>query len=447
MVAGAMLLAARPAAAAEWSAQWLGQSEYPLLESGERAASFFVFKNTGTRTWTPDVVRLGTTFPNDRTSAFADETWIAPWRPTALDDPVVAPGDVGRFQFTVRAPPVAGTQLFREYFGPVAENQAWLEMPAVVYLEYTVLPAEPPRVTWTAAPARIERGAPALLRVAASDNRVIARVEFRLDGATVASDGAGPYQLALPTSGLTRGSHTLEAVAVDGAGNRARATRALTITARPNGANATDAAQLSGGFGRRLRGRATVAFGRGARLHGHLRTADGRPITGAVLALSARVRKRGRPWRVVKTAMTGRKGAYRLRVPRGPSRDLRVSYTAFKGDPQPAAVDDSVLRTRAGVRLRVSRHRVALGRSVRFRVRLRGRPRPARHVVVTLQGRQPGVGWRTFATAKRKRGRFTARYRFRRASGVTVQVRAVVPAQAGYPYARGRSPAVPIFVG
>ena len=187
--------AAAPAAAADYAAKWISQSEYPLLESGERTVSFFVAQNTGTRTWTNDIVRLGTTYPYDRTSAFADESWLLPSRPTALDEPSVPPGGTGRFEFTMRAPSVSGTQVFREAFAPVAEGIAWMQQAPdwdPVYLDYTVVPAVPPTVAWTAAPDAVERGTAAAVSVSASDNRRVDRVEFRLDAGAPTVDAQPP---------------------------------------------------------------------------------------------------------------------------------------------------------------------------------------------------------------------------------------------------------------
>jgi len=442
---------APPALAAEYAAKWIGQSEYPLLESGERSVSFFVAQNTGTRTWTSDVVRLGTTYGYDRASVFADESWLLPSRPTALDEPSVPPGATGRFEFTVRAPSVDATQVFREAFAPVAEGIAWMQQAPdwdPVYLDYTVVPAVPPAVAWTAAPDAVERGTPATVSVSASDNRRVDRVEFRLAAGAPSVDAQAPYDASVATTGLARGTHTLEATAVDGAGNRMSVTRPLTLTAAPNGNGASDAAVLKAGFGQRgRRARTTKGFGRAVTLRGRLTDAAGRPIGGAALELSVRTRLAGRTPVALPPATTGANGRFAYRLPRGPSRDVEIRYRAFAGDAVPAATRALRALTRAGVRLRVSRRRVQAGGRVSFAVRLRGRPFPRRRAVVVLQGHQPGFGWRTFATARGHGRGYRARYRFQRASGVSVRVRAVVAGQAGYPYATGRSRAVRIRVG
>ena len=66
----------------------------------------------------------------------------------------------------------------------------------------------------------------------ASDNQAVAGVQFRVDGHDVgAEDTAGPYSVVWDTRGELNGSHTLTAVARDGAGNTATsASVAVTVS-------------------------------------------------------------------------------------------------------------------------------------------------------------------------------------------------------------------------
>ena len=69
---GAILAAlALPAAASGdqgYEAQWITQSPYLTLESGETATSSFTARNIGTATWSNSIVNLGTANPRDRSS-------------------------------------------------------------------------------------------------------------------------------------------------------------------------------------------------------------------------------------------------------------------------------------------------------------------------------------------------------------------------------------------
>lgn len=81
-------------------------------------------RNMGLKTWTSAFVRLGTSKPNDRNSRFYDTSWPDPARPTQLMESSVAPGQVGTFQFAMKAPSYAGT--FTEPFNIVAEGFTWM---------------------------------------------------------------------------------------------------------------------------------------------------------------------------------------------------------------------------------------------------------------------------------------------------------------------------------
>ena len=101
--------------------------------------SFWVdFKNTGTATWTNSgqyFVALNVSNPTERHSVFEHDNWIEYYRPAVLSQERVAPGGIGRFEFTLSAPDEAGT--YEESFGLVAEDLAWIdggsiELPIVV---------------------------------------------------------------------------------------------------------------------------------------------------------------------------------------------------------------------------------------------------------------------------------------------------------------------------
>ena len=104
--------------------QFVGMSGYPKVLPGQSATVWLDVRNTGTATWTKTgkyPVRLGTDNPADRPSALADG-WLAANRPGQLVQDTVAPGAVGRFQFSVK-PSQAG--YFREYLRPLAEGRTW----------------------------------------------------------------------------------------------------------------------------------------------------------------------------------------------------------------------------------------------------------------------------------------------------------------------------------
>ena len=115
---------------APYAAQYVSQS-FPLASTaltmveGQVIPSYIELKNVGSKTWDSST-HLGTTQPRDRTSAFADGTWLGPNRPAGVKG-TVPPGATYKFEFDLRAPMKPGT--YDEYFGVVEESVAWFSDP------------------------------------------------------------------------------------------------------------------------------------------------------------------------------------------------------------------------------------------------------------------------------------------------------------------------------
>lgn len=113
---------------AVYKAQWVQQSPAPSLTPDSTASLWVEFKNTGNVTWKSDggsPVRLGTARALDRVSQFYDPTWINQNRAAVMTPAVVEPGQIGRFEFKIKAPSSVGD--YREYFRPVVETVTWLD--------------------------------------------------------------------------------------------------------------------------------------------------------------------------------------------------------------------------------------------------------------------------------------------------------------------------------
>lgn len=86
------------------------------------------FKNTGGRTWRPNVwpgrVVLGTWDPAGHDSMFAAADWMNAWIATKVDE-ATPPDDVGRFTFGIRGAPGPGT--YREDFNLDAQGVRWFD--------------------------------------------------------------------------------------------------------------------------------------------------------------------------------------------------------------------------------------------------------------------------------------------------------------------------------
>ena len=89
----------------------------------------------------------------------------------------------------------------------------------------------PPTVSMTApANGATVAGASVAVSATASDNVAVLGVQFQLDGANLgAEDTASPFSITWNTSGVANGSHTLNAIARDGAGNTAASSVSVTV--------------------------------------------------------------------------------------------------------------------------------------------------------------------------------------------------------------------------
>jgi hypothetical protein len=98
------------------------------LNAGDRVYVGFKAKNTGNVTWKNTgsyPINVGMTHPLDRLSKFFDDGWLGQNRPARLVESSVAPGQIGTFEFWMKAPSQPG--VYREYFDLVAEGAAWMD--------------------------------------------------------------------------------------------------------------------------------------------------------------------------------------------------------------------------------------------------------------------------------------------------------------------------------
>jgi hypothetical protein len=112
-----------------YHASWQAQSADPTVDVGETATLVVALTNTGPRGWyrdTPDEnVFLGTNEPQDSEHPELTANWLSPNRLTSTTTDYVGPGEVGWFEFTVRAPATAGD--YRLALRGVVEGVTWLE--------------------------------------------------------------------------------------------------------------------------------------------------------------------------------------------------------------------------------------------------------------------------------------------------------------------------------
>jgi hypothetical protein len=109
------------------------------LVAGQRYYIGFTLKNTGTAIWhqgTSNPFMLGAAAPKDRASPFCDSgTWLGCNRAASLHEYTVAPGQIGSFEFWIKAPS-AGS--YNEIYAPLVEGITWMDdhtvsFPAIVH--------------------------------------------------------------------------------------------------------------------------------------------------------------------------------------------------------------------------------------------------------------------------------------------------------------------------
>jgi hypothetical protein len=296
----------------------------------------------------------------------------------------------------------------------------------------------------------------------------VARIELLIDGVVrdhMSTGCQAPYvdlvpcaptvdrTLGFDTAAVPDGGHTVATALIDGAGNRT-ASEPMVITTqnpgRPNGLSATRDARLRSWFrvGRRSLRSRTVLFGRAATVAGTLTTADGRPIRGAAIDVTATPRALGASASRLSPITTDAHGGFSFSASAGPSRTFQFAYRAFASDAAPAATAQVTLHVRAGVSLRVMPRRTTSRGRISFIGRLLGGPNRAGTQVQLFAVARKGRDRVPVATLRAdRRGRFQFRYRFRRTfAPFTYYFRAVVERQNGYPYATGSSKRVSVRI-
>ena len=98
--------------------------------------------------------------------------------------------------------------------------QAFAQLPCIPGLTCPPPDTTPPTVTITSPASGATVSGTITVTATASDDRGVAGVQFRLDGAGGAEDTVAPYSISWDTTTAVNGSHTITAIARDAAGNQ-----------------------------------------------------------------------------------------------------------------------------------------------------------------------------------------------------------------------------------
>jgi len=190
------------------------------------------------------------------------------------------------------------------------------------------------------------------------------------------------------------------------------------------------------------RAKATVRFGQVTILRGRL-SCRGKAIRNATIVIRA-----GATARVI----TDASGRFAYRPSAGPSRTLRLSYTAFAHDRRPDASASARLNVIALITLTITPRTLGNGQPITLSGQVEGGPYPAKGIALNVQYRASGH-WHTFDQTSARGGAsgatYTYVYRFQHTERPTsFSLRVALPAtgSAGYSYSAGASRRVTVHV-
>jgi hypothetical protein len=142
-------------------------------------------------------------------------------------------------------------------------------------------------------------------------------------------------------------------------------------------------------------------------------------------------------------------GSFSYKVPAGPDRQLRFSYTAYSDDPAPSASATAAILIRPKIKLKIRPRHTSNAHTIYWAGTLTGGPYPPEGVTLDVEV-QEGRSWRIFdQVVANRRGRFRYSYRFH-ATGepTTYTFRVALPhtGAQGYPYTWGASNSINVHV-
>jgi hypothetical protein len=267
--------------------------------------------------------------------------------------------------------------------------------------------------------------------------------------------------LPLDTTLLSAGQHQLQVVVTDAAGDQATAYDGTITTSGPstisvNGGSISGAGIANGQSP--CAGEALELAVNGKRkpptvLYGETVTVTGVLHCGTVPIRGARVliATLGGPASAAinSSVRTALDGSFSYKVPKGPDRTLRFSYTAYSNDPGPSATAIAAILIRPWIKLRIKPHRSSNGRTIYWTGTVTGGPYPRQGVTLDVQV-QEGRSWKIFDQVVARKGRFRYSYRFHATSGpTTYRFRVALPdsGSGSYPYTpNGASNTVQVHV-
>ncbi len=275
-----------------------------------------------------------------------------------------------------------------------------------------------------------------------------------------------PVRIELPTTSFADGPHLVEVAVEDAAGNKSvvfdktidlenhsgstsPSTPLVSATPAPpergpcNGSPCDDAAKLS--LAANEPKSVTRALGHSAiTLTGRLTTPTGAAIKNAQIKLLQQIVGSAATISAASTT-TSSTGAWKIKVPNGPSRLLQIAYYSHTLDTIPAATIDVHEGVQGAVSMHAP-HRARLGRAVTFTGQLAGGYVPTGGESVQMEIFYSGR-WRTIEVLPTtSKGRWTYKYVFTLGAGTSYLFRAATVPNGGYPFLSAHSKPVRVTV-
>ena len=267
--------------------------------------------------------------------------------------------------------------------------------------------------------------------------------------------------LTLNTNQFAPGEHSLELIVEDAAGNQTIAYEGTITTSGPP-LVAVNGGSINGGRGipngEPCAGEALELLVNGKRraptvLYGTPVTVKGVLHCGTVPIRNARIAITtidAPPGAAINTnAQTALDGSFSYKLPSGPDRVLRLSYTAYSKDPGPSASATATISVQPKIQLQIGPHHTSNGHTIHWSGTIIGGPYPRHGVTLDTEVRE-GRRWKLFAqTVASSKGRFHYSYRFHATTEpATYTFRVALPDTGAqdYPYTPSASNVVNVHV-
>jgi hypothetical protein len=147
--------------------------------------------------------------------------------------------------------------------------------------------------------------------------------------------------------------------------------------------------------------------------------------------------------------LTGVDGSFSYKVPKGPDRTLRFSYTAYSDETTPSATATVNLQVRPKIKLQINPRHTSNEHTIHWAGTLAGGPFPKQGVTLDVEVRE-GRHWKVFDQVEANtKGKFHYNYHFHATEEPTTYTfRIALPNNGaqGYPYSPGSSNTVNVHV-